>query len=109
MRTLPNDRTDIKVRVSQKGSQSVSFKVDHEAGVPYKWNGLIPGPKISYDYDARVYRTGDLALQGCHDRAPSHEFFMGTYPGDTFWTIHTHNHEGFFYLTPGFQHCFSYQ
>ncbi|QKG84352.1 hypothetical protein GXN76_07590 [Kroppenstedtia pulmonis] len=104
-----NKRTEIKVHVRSKGSQAVSFIVDHESGIPYKWNDIINPPKISYIYDATVYRTGDLTLQGCHDRAPSHELFMGTYPGDTIWTIHTHAHEGFIYLAPGFQHCFSYQ
>jgi len=77
-------------------SNKVSFSLDHEVGNP-----LVASPDISYSYDATIYYSGSFSITGWHDRAPSHEIYFMTFPGDTWSTIHQSSHKGFGYLWPG--------
>ncbi|SMO61110.1 DUF3238 domain-containing protein [Melghirimyces algeriensis] len=105
-RLLFRDRADNKnIRLDYKhvGSDNVSYRLEHEAEIPYS---ELTSPAIDYDYDAIIYKNGNLSISGCHDRAPSHEIYIATYPGDTIREIYRHSNQGFKYLFGFPQKCF---
>ena len=55
------------------GTDLKQFGAGADCGIPY-YDWL--SPDITYYYDAWIERDGDWRVQGSHDQAPSHEFYI---------------------------------
>ncbi|WLR41714.1 hypothetical protein LC087_12680 [Bacillus carboniphilus] len=64
-------------------------------------NPLAPlSPDINVEYYSRVNVNGSGYHKVVHDRAPSHEMYLHNYPGDDYYVLYRHSHEGFRFLYP---------
>lgn len=85
-----------------KTSSYVSYSMEHSVGNPFD-----PGyPNIDYEYNATIYKSGSLSIDGNHDQAPNHEIYIMTYPGDTISTVHRHSIVSFLHLFLPLPNCY---
>ncbi|OYD06668.1 DUF3238 domain-containing protein [Paludifilum halophilum] len=91
------DESDIELsRVTNTGD-SITHWIKLESSNPL----VVGAPAIDAEYGAQVYKNGTGHVEGTHDKAPSHEFYIAPYASDGGWrTILNDEHEGFEYLLP---------
>ncbi|WP_085524459.1 DUF3238 domain-containing protein [Tuberibacillus sp. Marseille-P3662] len=80
-------------------SNKLQWRVKHDVGIPFGWEY----PNINYYYSATLTSTPSLTIEGAHDKAPNHEFFMAVQNSDVVIPLHTYSVGStwdFFYLTP---------
>ena len=87
--------SDIHIQNVEYGSDYIYHRMGLASGNP-----LTTAPDIDAFYYAKVFQDGRGEFYGVHDKAPSHEFYIATYPGDFYAPIHQHTHSGFEYLWP---------
>ncbi|TFD93143.1 DUF3238 domain-containing protein [Jeotgalibacillus sp. R-1-5s-1] len=87
--------SDIKIQNIEYGSDYIYHRMGLSSGIP-----LTTAPAIDAFYYAKVFEDGRGEYYGVHDKAPSHEFYIVTYPGGFYAPIHQATHKGFNNLFP---------
>ncbi|WP_175987037.1 hypothetical protein [Bacillus sp. Marseille-Q1617] len=68
----------IEVLEDYSSSSKMQWRVKHDVGIPFG----AEYPNITYYYDATLTSSPSLSINGSHDKAPSHEFYMAVYASD---------------------------
>lgn len=65
-------------------STKLQWRVKHDVGIPFG----AEYPNINYYYEATLTSSPTLYINGAHDKAPNHEFYMAVQSSDDVTTLH---------------------
>ena len=95
--TAPDSGIDVDI--NEEGSRQIRWDASQDQGVPFG----ASYPNVNWQYNASLSRTA-FAVDGAHDQAPSHEFFVSDRSNgqiDTIYTYDVGSFVDFALLAPG--------